>query len=362
MGAVLLTVVAVGSFLGVLAALGILYHVVRAQGRFLIRLETLERSLQHFEQPPEQPEGLAVGEAISGFHLPDFTGRLIGLEEVPAKQILLVNWSPTCGFCERIAPDLGRLGDALRAHDIELVLVAHGNVESNRRVAGEHGIAQNVLLQDGSPPIAAFAGLGTPVAYLLDQDRRVARPLAVGSDELLALAQEVAASGVGIGSKRSLDESRLERNGLKSGTPAPEFELPTLDGRSVALGDYGGAQLLLLFSDPHCSPCNALLPELARLHRDHGDELPILMITRGEVAENRAYIAEHGIDFTVALQPGWRISKRYGIFETPVAFLIDEEGRLVTGVARGRDEILAVVRHALARRREVQGKRTLAPA
>jgi peroxiredoxin len=362
MGAVLLSVIAVGSFLGMLAALGILYHVVRAQGRLLIRLEALESSRQNFELPRAEPEGLAVGEAISGFSLPDFTGRPIRLDEIRAKQILLVNWSPACGFCERIAPDLGRLGEALHKHDTELVLVAHRDVESNRRVADEHGVAQNVVLQDGSPPIAAFAGLGTPVAYLLDQDRRVARPLAVGSDAVLALAQDVAASDARIGSERSVNESRLERNGLKSGTPAPEFELPTLDGRSVALGDYGGAQLLLLFSDPHCGPCNALLPELARLHRDHGDELPMLMITRGEVAENRAHIAEHGIDFTIALQPGWRISKQYGIFETPVAFLIDEEGRLLTGVARGRDEILAVVRHALARRREVQGKRTLAPA
>jgi hypothetical protein len=86
------------------------------------------------------------------------------------------------------------------------------------------------------------------------------------------------------------------------------------------------------------------------------------MVTRGDAEENRAKVAEHSIPFPVAMQPGWRVSKQYGIFETPVAYLIDEQGVLATGPARGRDEILSVVRHALARRKEVQEATTLALA
>jgi hypothetical protein len=40
------------------------------------------------------------------------------------------------------------------------------------------------------------------------------------------------------------------------------------------------------------------------------------------------------------IQDGWRVSKQYGIFATPVAFLIDENGLIAAKVARGREEIL----------------------
>ena len=53
------------------------------------------------------------------------------------------------------------------------------------------------------------------------------------------------------------------------------------------------------------------------------------------------------------LQPGWRLSKEYGIFATPVAFLIDEEGVIERDVARGPTEILALAREALSAERRV---------
>ena len=53
------------------------------------------------------------------------------------------------------------------------------------------------------------------------------------------------------------------------------------------------------------------------------------------------------------LQPGWRLSKEYGIFATPVAFLIDEEGVIERDVVRGPNEILALAREALSAERRV---------
>jgi len=358
-GAILVSILVGTSFLGLLSALGILYHVVRQQGSLLIRVEALEQRLAEESRQEDLPQGLPIGDPIAGFKLPDFTGRAMRLEEISSERILLVNWSPACGFCQILAPELGRLRKALLKRDVGIVLLAQGDVESNRRLAAEHGLAETVLLQDGSAPIPAFARLGTPVAYVLDRNRNIAQPLAVGSDAVLALAEELATREPSLGNERSLGESRLERSGLKTGAEAPDFRLSTLDTRTASLANYRGGQLLLVFSDPHCGPCNALLPELAQFHRDHGKELAILMITRGDAEENRAKIEEHDVGFRVALQPGWRISKKYGIFETPVAFLIDADGTLATGAARGKDEIFSVVRYALARGKEVHGEQTL---
>src|SRR5206468_1306839 len=61
---------------------------------------------------------------------------------------------------------------------------------------------------------------------------------------------------------RPLSTSRLLRDGLPAGTPAPAFRLPRLDGGAVSLADFSGRRLLLVFSDPECGPCSALAPEL----------------------------------------------------------------------------------------------------
>jgi AhpC/TSA family len=51
--------------------------------------------------------------------------------------------------------------------------------------------------------------------------------------------------------------------GLAVGVPAPEFELPAADGRRVSLRALLGRGLpvLLVFSVPGCSHCDALLPQ-----------------------------------------------------------------------------------------------------
>src|SRR5204862_532526 len=63
-------------------------------------------------------------------------------------------------------------------------------------------------------------------------------------------------------SNRSLAHSKIERDGLKAGTVAPDLRLPRLDGRGeLALSDLRGRRVLLVFSSPECGPCSALAPQ-----------------------------------------------------------------------------------------------------
>jgi len=55
-----------------------------------------------------------------------------------------------------------------------------------------------------------------------------------------------------------------------------------------------------------------------------------------------------GMDFPVVVQDHWKLSKEYGIFATPVAFLIDRNGTVARDVARGVDQVLELGEHALA--------------
>ena len=146
---------------------------------------------------------------------------------------------------------------------------------------------------------------------------------------------------------RSLAGSRINRSGLSPGTPAPGFRLPRVDGPEISLSEYAGRRVLLVFSAPDCGPCNTLAPKLEEFSRQvTGVEL--LMVSRGDADSNRRKIAEHGLTFPVALQRQWEISREYGKFVTPMAYLIDERGVIATSVAEGVAPILALLSTAVS--------------
>jgi peroxiredoxin len=158
--------------------------------------------------------------------------------------------------------------------------------------------------------------------------------------------------------ERPLARSRLKRDGLAAGTRAPEFHLPTVDGGQAELADYAGRWLLLVFSDPECAPCTALLPRLASAARDA--QLDLLLVGRGDAEANRRKLAEAGVDVRVALQSQWEISRLYAMFATPVGYLIDPHGRIAEPVAAGATAILGLThtpRHIRTRRPEAAASR-----
>jgi peroxiredoxin len=138
----------------------------------------------------------------------------------------------------------------------------------------------------------------------------------------------------------SLARSKINRKGLTAGAVAPDFRLP-LDGGESALGDFRGQRLLLVFSDPNCGPCDELAPHLEELHRERSN-LHVLMISRRDAEATRAKTARLGLSFPIVVQRQWEVSLQYGMFATPIAYLIDEQGVLLSDVAVGVEPILAL--------------------
>ena len=144
------------------------------------------------EPPPaptaSRPDGLPLGTPVPAWNLRDLAGREVASDDFAGRQYVLVNWSPSCGFCVRVASELAALTDALHAENIGLVLLASGNATTNRHLLEETGLACTVVLQDD---LQVFRGLGTPCAYLVDADGRLASELAVGAGQVPALLRRV---------------------------------------------------------------------------------------------------------------------------------------------------------------------------
>jgi peroxiredoxin len=148
-------------------------------------------------------------------------------------------------------------------------------------------------------------------------------------------------------SDRSRAGTKLKRDGLKVGTVAPEFSLPRLDAGEVALSVLRGRIVLLVFSSPHCGPCNVLAPKLEKFYRrqkagktQNSKLVEVVMISRESQDENRAKVKEHGLTFPVVLQKQWEVSRDYAMFATPMAYLIDEAGVIAVDVAVGVDGVV----------------------
>lgn len=337
--------IAIGLWLG--------YQLVLQNGRILLRLEAIEQRLssQRALAKSSKAAGLPIGSAAPDFDLPDLNGKRHKLSDFRDRNVLLLFFNPQCGFCTKMAADLAALPADGGPDRVVTVVVTTGDADENRKLIESQRVHSIVLLQEEMKVAALYQAQGTPMGYRIDGAGRIASELAVGAEPLLKLAGKLPPPEPVMGKNGSakkhhhpdpsLARSKINRDGLKAGTVAPDFRLPRIDGGEMALSDFQGQQLLLVFSDPNCGPCDELTPHLEELHRERSD-LRVLMISRRDAGATRAKADKLGLSFPIVMQKQWEVSLQYGMFATPIAYLIDERGVLLSDGAVGVESILAL--------------------
>lgn len=167
------------------------------------------------------------------------------------------------------------------------------------------------------------------------------------------ILQRLDAMEARLGSEQSLPASTLAasngqagvaRPGLGVGERAPAFSLPDLTGEPVRLERLvaAGLPVLLVFSDPHCGPCTALLPELASWEAQHERRLTIALLSRRSDEENRLKMGELGLRH-VLMQTEDEVAQAYQCYGTPGAVLVSAAGTIASPLAHGAEQIRALV-------------------
>ena len=125
------------------------------------------------------------------------------------------------------------------------------------------------------------------------------------------------------------------RHELPIGSAAPDFELGDLDQNPVTLTDLleFGKPTVLFFSDPNCSSCTSLLPDIARWQL-LSSRLTLGLISRGSSESNRAKIKDLSIRH-VLLQRDREVAQAYGARATPSAVIVNPDGMIGSRVAVG---------------------------
>lgn len=336
-----------------LVVLFFFFQLLMQSGRILLRLDALERDAPMTDKrigvEPYIPT-LQKGVPAPPISLPDLAGTTRHLSEWRGRRVLLVFFDPENLFSRRLLPSLVALTvEPVPGRPVP-VLVSMGDRETNRQLIDEAGFTGTVLLQDEAEVAGAYKVDGTPMAYLVDADGTLASDIAVGIQAVLVLAGEIATITDRTETYRGgaplaepLDANARPRSGLAQGAQAPLFRLPRLDGSEVSLLDYRGRNVVIVFSDPDCGPCEELAPLLQAEHEAHPD-LDIIMVSRGDVEATRAQTEEFGFTFPVVTQRHWEISREYGIFAVPVAFHVDEWGTIAADIAISPEGIVGLIR------------------
>jgi peroxiredoxin/uncharacterized membrane protein YphA (DoxX/SURF4 family) len=162
-----------------------LVHLLRQNGRLLVRLEVVEASVaaggsvapSENGTPVHQAEGLPVGSKAPEFVLSGLHSESITLEALRSsgKPVMALFTDPGCGPCNAMLPEVGRWQEE-HVQKLTLWLISRGEVEENKTKAQEHGLS-NVLLQKDWEVSESYQVRGTPSAVLISPDGKIASPV-----------------------------------------------------------------------------------------------------------------------------------------------------------------------------------------
>ncbi len=120
--------------------------------------------------------------------------------------------------------------------------------------------------------------------------------------------------------------------GVDSGSAAhPSFQLTTLDGRSISSAELRGRVVLVNFWATWCAPCRVEMPGFQAIYeRKRADGFVVLGISTDADGPDRVkrFLADHGIDYPVAMAADGVAQRFGGVNVLPTSFLIDREGRI----------------------------------
>jgi peroxiredoxin/uncharacterized membrane protein YphA (DoxX/SURF4 family) len=357
---------------GAVAVLGLLagqwwflLHLLRQNGRLLVRIEALEDGGSVAGSAPTSPNGastwraaggLAVGTSAPTFALEDLQGETLTLDSLrqAGKPVVLLFTDPGCGPCNALLPDVGRWQEEYEDR-LTIALVSRGDPEENRTKAQEHGLT-NVVLQEDWEISEAYDVSGTPGAVLVSPDGTIASPMAGGAESIRAFVAQAVAAPANVPLLPRAPAPTPAQEGQpcpncgkvhaapptvaaaeKIGEAAPEVKLPDLEGNTVELEHFRGEETLLLFWNPGCGFCQQMLPEIKQWEANRPEGAPkLLFVSAGTKEANK----EMGLSSTVVLDQQFAVGRALGASGTPSAVLLDAEGKVASGLAVGAPAVL----------------------
>jgi thiol-disulfide isomerase/thioredoxin len=125
----------------------------------------------------------ALGAAAPPFALPDFTGRVVTLDEFASrKAMLVVFWSNHCPFVKHIKHAFAEFASAYGSQGLGIVAINSNDARSHpgdrpermQEDAATYGFAFDYLIDETQDVARAYDAACTPDFFLFDRNRKLA--------------------------------------------------------------------------------------------------------------------------------------------------------------------------------------------
>ncbi|WP_314815828.1 TlpA disulfide reductase family protein [Hoylesella nanceiensis] len=124
---------------------------------------------------------------------------------------------------------------------------------------------------------------------------------------------------------------------LKVGTQAPNFELPTPEGKKVQLSDFKGKYVLIDFWASWCPDCRRISPNVEAIAKEYqGKDLAVVAVSFDidkeawvkYINRNGAPINEVHVSELKKMKES-AVAKAFGVQWIPSLYLLDKDGKVL---------------------------------
>lgn len=322
-------------------AVSYLKKISEQQNQIMRRIEVLEVISQEGaastrENLANPLEGLPIGAPVPDFVLPNLSGREVAFEHLLAqgKPILFFFVSANCSPCAALLPEIENWQNDLSGK-INFVFVSSGDAKENAAKFDGTKFKQ-VLLQKDREVAEFFNAVWTPTAVLVNADGTLASHSAAGDAAIRELVEKLKVEQIVHGTLFISNGN----SAFKIGDELPEFAANDLNGKTFSSKNIAGKKTLLTYWSPTCGWCAKMLDDLREWDKTRGADEPDLLLVSSGDAELHKQLELKG---KILLEESSAVSQKFGMTGTPSAILIDEDGRIISEVAVGAQNIWALI-------------------
>lgn len=142
---------------------------------------------------------------------------------------------------------------------------------------------------------------------------------------------------------------------LTESSPAPDFSLMSLDGKTTRLSDFRGKAVLLNFWATWCGPCKIEMPWFVDFQKQYGAQgLQIVGIAMDDASKEdiAKFAKDMGVNYPILIGKESVGDQYGGVPALPESFVIARDGKILDKIIglRGKEEIDGVIQTALKTR------------